>query len=85
MPEFRIWKHLEEHWKRTELHHLNHIPSVPLDNIYKQMITNDRPVNLFLSTDETTGDTSTIWTLFSHAVLYVMAIGLLIPAGLGIF
>ena len=29
-------------------------------------------------------DTATIWTLLSHALIYVMAIGLLIPAGLGI-
>ena len=34
---------------------------------------------------ESTGDTDSIWTLFSHTGVYVMAIGLLIPAGLGIF
>ena len=42
-------------------------------------------MNPFLSTDESTGETVSVWTLFSHAGVCVMAIGLLIPAGLGIF
>ena len=39
----------------------------------------------FTSPEESTGDTDSIWTLFSHTGVYVMAFGLLIPAGLGIF
>ena len=35
--------------------------------------------------DEPTEHTDSIWTLFSHAGVYVTAIGLLIPAGLGLF
>ena len=35
--------------------------------------------------EESTADTDSIWTLFSHTGAYVMAIGSLIPAGLGIF
>ena len=35
--------------------------------------------------DESTEDTASIWTLFSHTGMYVTAIGLLIPAGLGLF
>ena len=35
-PEFRIWQHLEDHWKGTRLHHLVDIPSVPVDLLYKQ-------------------------------------------------
>ena len=37
------------------------------------------------SPEESTGDMDSIWTLFLHTRVYVMAIGLLIPAGLGIF
>ena len=37
------------------------------------------------SPEETTGEADSIWTLFSHTGMYVMGIGLLIPAGLGIF
>ena len=58
---------------------------MPLDELYKQMFTSNRPMNPFLSTDESTGETVWVWTLFSHAGVYVIAIGLLIPAGLGIF
>ena len=67
------------------LQHLANIPSVPLDELYKQKITSNGPMNPFLSTDESTGETVSVWTLFSHAGMYVMAIGSLIPAGLGIF
>ena len=83
--EFRIWQHLELHWNRTSLQHLANIPSVPLNELYKQMIASNGPMNPFLSTDESTGETGSVWTLFSHAGVCVMAIGLLIPAGLGIF
>ena len=37
------------------------------------------------SPEDSTVDTDSIWTLFSHTRVYVMAIGSLIPAGLGIF
>ena len=37
------------------------------------------------SPEESTGDTDSIWILFSHTGVYVMAIGPLIPVGLGIF
>ena len=61
------------------------ILSVPIDQLYKQMVNSNRAINPFMSTDESTGDTVSIWTLFSHTGIYVMAIGLLIPVGLGIF
>ena len=34
-----------------------------------------------MSTSESIDDTASIWTLFSHTGIYVMAIGSLIPAG----
>ena len=74
-PEFRIWQHLEDHRNRTLLHHLVNIPSVPTDKLYQQMVNSNRPINPFLSTDESIGDTVSIWTLFSHAGVYAMAIG----------
>ena len=49
------------------------------------MITSNGPMNTFLSIDESTGETVSVWTLFSHTGVYVMAIASLIPAGLGIF
>ena len=49
------------------------------------MASSTRPLNPFLSTDESIGETVSVWTLFSHAGVYVIDIGLLIPAGLEIF
>ena len=49
------------------------------------MINGTQHITPFNTVDESTGDTDSIWTLLSHTGIYVMAIGLLIPAGLGIF
>ena len=69
---------------RTSLQHLANIPSVPLVELYKQMVTSNGPVHPFLSTGESTGETVSVWTLFSHAGVSIMAIGFLIPVRLGI-
>ena len=53
--EFRIWQHLEDHWNRTLLHHLVNILSVPIEKIYKQVVSNNWQFNPFLSTDESIG------------------------------
>ena len=82
-PEFQVWQHLEDHWNKTQLHKLSNMPTVPAF-LYKHMIDNNRPI-LFNLAEESIDDTTSIWTLFSHTGIYVMAIGLLIPAGLGIF
>ena len=83
--EFRLWQHLEDHRNGTLLQHLVNIPSVPIDKLYKKMITSNRPVIPFLAADESIGETVLVWTLFSHTGVYVMAIGSLISARLGIF
>ena len=82
-PEFRIWQHLEEHWNGNQLHHLLNIPSVPINQLYKHMISSNGLITPFMSTDQPVVDTASTWTLFSHTGIYVMAIGSLIPAGLG--
>ena len=84
-PEFRIWQHLEDHWNRTHLHHLVNILSIPIDQLYKQKVNSNGPINSFTSPEESTEDTVSIWTLFAPTGVYIMAIGTLIPAGLGIF
>ena len=83
-PEFRIWQHLEDHWNGTQLHHLVKILSVPIDQLFKLMVSSNGPITPFISTDESIGGTVSIWTLFSHTGINIMAIGSLIPAGLGI-
>ena len=61
------------------------VPTVTVAHPYKHMINNNRPIHPFNLADESIDDTGSFWTLFSHTRIYIMAIGLLIPAGLGIF
>ena len=84
-PGFRIWQHLEDHWNGTQLHHLVNIPSVPIDQLYRHLISSNGPITPFISTDESIDDAASIWTLFYHTGTYIMAIVSLIPTGLGIF
>ena len=48
------------------------------------MISAIKPITPFTLPNESIDDTESIWTLFSHAGVYVTGIGFLIPAGLGI-
>ena len=84
-PKFRKWQHQEDHWNRTKWHHLVNIHSVPINQLYKHMISGNSAIPPFMSTDESMDDTASTWTLFSHTCLYVMVIGWLIPVELGIF
>ena len=83
--EFRMWQHLEDHWNGTLLHHLVNIPSVPIDQLYKHMVSSNSHITPLLSPDMSVDDTASIWTLFSHTGIYIMTIEFLIPARLGIF
>ena len=83
--EFRIWQNLEDHLNGTQLHHFVNIPSVPIDQLYKNKVSSNRSITPFISTDESINDTASLWTLFCHRGICVIAIRLLIPAGLGIF
>ena len=80
----QIWQHLEKHWNESQLQHLASIPSVPVGQICSHMVKGIQHITPFTSPEESTGDTNSIWTLFSYTGVPVMAIGLLIPAGLGI-
>ena len=81
---FCIWQHLDKHLNKTQLQHLASIPSVPVGQLYSHTATGIQPITPF-SSAESTEDTDSIWTLFSHTGVYVMAKRSLIPAGLGIY
>ena len=81
---FHIWQHLEKHWNESQLQHLANIPSIPVGQLYSHMAKGFQYITPF-TPEDLTEDTNSIWTLFLHTGVYVMAIGLLIPAGLGIF
>ena len=81
---FHIWQHLEKHWNENQLLHSARIPSVPIGQLYHQMAKGFEHITPF-SPENSTGDTDSIWTLFLHTGVYLMAIRFLIPPGLGIF
>ena len=81
---FHIWQHLEKHQNESQLQHLASIPSVPVGKLYSHMGKGIQHITPF-SPEESTGDTDSIWMLFSHTGVYVMAFRSLIPAGLEIF
>ena len=81
---FCIWQHLEKYQNKNQLQHVASIPSVPVGQLYHHMVKGFEHISPF-SPENSTGDTNSIWTLFSHTGVYVMAIGSLIPAGLGMF
>ena len=83
--DFDIWQHLEKHWNETQLQHLASIASIPVNQLYNHMISGIKPITPFTSPEESTGDAASIWTLFSHTGVYVMAIRSLIAAVFGIF
>ena len=81
---FWVWQHLDKHQNDSQLQHLASIPSVPVGQLYHHMATGIHHITPVSST-EPIGNTDSIWTLFSLTGVHVMGIGLLIPAGLGIF
>ena len=81
--DFCIWKHLGSNRSDMQLQHLTNIPSIPVHKIYQHLLNNTLPIISFVK--ESTENTGSIWTLFSHLGIYVSAIGLLIPVGLDFF
>ena len=81
--DFCIWKHLGSNRSDMQLQHLTTIPSIPVHKIYQHLLNNTLPIIPF--DEESTENTGSIWTLFSHLGIYVSAIGSLIPVGLGLF
>ena len=82
--DFLTWQYLEKHQNESQLQHLASIPSVPVGQLYSHMAKGIQHITPF-SPKESTGDTNSIWALLLHTGVYVIAIGSLIPAGLGIF
>ena len=81
--DFCIWQHLGSNRSDMQLQHLTTIPSIPVHKIYQHLLNSTIPVMPF-DTDST-GNTDSLWTQFMHLGIYISAIGLLIPVGLGLF
>ena len=81
--DFCIWQHLGSNRSDMQLHHLTTIPLIPVHKIYQHLLNSTLPIIPFNT--ESTENTDSIWTLFTHLGIYVSAIGLLIPVGIGLF
>ena len=81
--DFCIWKHLGSNRSDMQLEHLTTIPSIQVHKIYQHLLNNTLPIIPF--DQESTENTGSIWTLFSHLRIYVSTLGSLIPVGLGLF
>ena len=64
--DFCILHHLEKHQNESQLQHLASIPSVPVEQPYRHMAKGIQHIKPLTSPEESTGDTASIWTLFSH-------------------
>ena len=85
VQDFHIWKHLGNNRSDVQLQHLMTIPSIPVLKFYQHLLNNTLPVMSFDMDKESTEHTGSIWALFLHPGIYVIAIGSLIPAELGLF
>ena len=82
--DFHIWQHLRDNRSETQLQHLTTIHLILVHKIYQHIINGTQHIKPFDTNDESIEDTDSIWTLFLHTEMYITAIGLLIPAGLGL-
>ena len=78
-----IWQHMGKNHNETQLQHLADIPSVPVHKVYEHLMNNSlcmTPFNMKLS-----GDTDTLWNMFTHPAVYISALGPFIIVGIGLF
>ena len=80
---FCIWQHLGNNHSDTQLQHLATIPSISVHKVYQHLLNST--LQLTPSNTEPSEDMDTLWSLFTHPGIYVSALGLLIPVGIGLF
>ena len=56
----------------TELQHLATLPSIPVHQIYQHLLNNSLQLTPFNT--QPSGDTNTLWKLFTHPGTYVSAL-----------
>ena len=80
---FHIWQHLGSNRSDMPLQHLTTIPPIPVHKIYQHLLNSTMPVMPFNS--ESSGNTVSLWTLFTHPGICISAIGSLMPVEIGLF
>ena len=80
---FHVWQHFGNNQSDMQLQHLATIPSIPVHKVYQHILHSTMqltPINT-----EPSGDTVSLWSVFTHQGIYVSALGLIIPVGIGLF
>ena len=80
---FCIWQHLGSYRSEMQLQHLTTIPSIPVHKVYQHLLNSTTPIVPFNT--ESSEDTDSLWSVFTHPGIYVSALGLIIPVGIGLF
>ena len=80
---FCIWQHLGNNRSDTQLQHLVTIPSILVHKVYQHLLNSTLQLTPFNT--KSSEDKDTLWSLFTHPGIYVSALGLLIPVGIGLF
>ena len=78
---FCIWQHLGNNHSDTQLQHLATIPSILVHKVYQLLLNN----TLQLTPFNTEPSEDPLWSLFTLPGIYISALGLLIPVGIGLF
>ena len=79
---FHIWQHLGNNQSDIQLQHLVTIPSIPVHKVYHLL---NSTMQLTPFNTEPSEDTDSLWHMLTHPGIYVSALGLLIPVGIGLF
>ena len=80
---FCIWQHLGSNKSDMQLQHLTTIPSIPVHKVYQHLLNSTMPIVPFNT--ESSEDTDSLWSVFTHPGIYISALGSIIPVGIGLF
>ena len=78
-----IWQHLGSNRSDMQLQHLKTIPSILVHKIYQHLLNGTMPIVPFNT--ESSENTNSLWSVFTHPGIYVSALGSIIPVGIGLF
>ena len=79
---FHIWQHLGNNQSDMQLQHLTTIPSIPVHKFYQHLLNSTMPLVPFNT--EPSGNTDSLWSVFTHPGIYVSALGSIIPIEIGL-
>ena len=80
---FHIWQHLVNNRSDMQLQHLATIPSIPIYKVYQHLLNSYMPLVPFNT--ESSDDTDSLWSVFTHPGIYASSLGSIIPVGIGLF